>query len=220
MINLSRKEIIAKRIAQEFKDGMIVNLGVGIPTLIPAFVPRDIKIWLESENGILGMGSPPEKGKEDPLIVDAGRGYTTIAQGGSIFDSSMSFGIIRGGHVDLTVLGAFQVDQEGNLANWIIPGGRLAGVGGAMDLVTGAKKVIIATEHCSKDGRSKILKKCDLPLTGAGVVDMIVTELGVFEITSNGMELKEIAPGLTIDQVIAKTDADLYIQDNVTEMNI
>lgn len=215
-----KREIIAKRIAKEFKDGMIVNLGIGLPTLVPTFLSSDINIWIESENGILGLGPPPTAEQFDPLITDAGGTPVTIVTGGSTFDSNFSFGLIRGGHVDITVLGAFQVDEKGNLANWIVPGGRLAGMGGAMDLVTGAKKVIIATEHCSKDGKSKIKKECDLPLTGAGVVDMVVSELAVLQFTDKGLELKEVAPGVSVEEVIAKTEANLVISENVGVMEI
>lgn len=214
-----KRLLIAKRVAKEFKEGMLVNLGIGIPTMIPAFLPDNMNIWIESENGILGLGPPPEKEQLDPFITDAGAKPVTIVKGGSTFDSNFSFGLIRGGHIDITVLGAFQVDEKGNLANWVVPGGKLAGMGGAMDLVTGAKKVIIATEHCDKEGNAKIKRECDLPLTGAGVVDMVVSELGVFVFTDRGMELSEIAPGVSIEEVVAKTEAKLFIPENVSVMN-
>lgn len=217
---MNAREIIPQRIAMEFKDGMLVNLGVGIPTLIPSYLPEGVRVWLESENGIIGFGAPAKPGEEDKYFVDASKSFTTILPGGCVFDSSMSFGIIRGGHLDFTILGALQVDQEGDLANWIVPGGKLAGMGGAMDLVTGAKKVIVATEHCSKDGNPKILKKCTFPLTGIKVVDLIVTELAVMEVTDKGLLLKELAPGVTVEEVVSKTDADLIIPDFVPLMPI
>jgi len=220
MSALTPKEIIVKRVAQVFKNGELVNLGVGIPTLIPGFLPAGVEIWLESENGIIGGGPPAAPGEEDPFFVDAGKRFCTIKPGGCTFNTPTSFGIIRGGHLDYTVLGAFQVDQKGNLANWRVPGGKLAGMGGAMDLVAGAKKVIVATEHCSKDGTSKILKECTYPLTGLGVVDMIVTELALIEVTDKGLVLKETAPGVSVEEVVSKTDAELIIADDVKEMPI
>lgn len=212
--------MIAKRIAQEFKDGMLVNLGVGIPTRIPRFLPAGVMVWLESENGIIGFGPPARAGEEDRFFVDASKAFTTILPGGCVFDSALSFGLIRGGHLDYTILGALQVDEEGNLANWIVPGGRLAGMGGAMDLVTGARRVVVATEHCSKDGAAKIMKKCTFPLTGAKVVDVIVTELAFIEVTPGGLVLREVAPGVTVEEVVAKTDARLIIPDRVPVMPV
>ncbi len=212
--------MIAKRIAQEFKDGMLVNLGVGIPTRIPRFLPAGVTVWLESENGIIGFGPPARAGEEDRFFVDASKAFTTILPGGCVFDSALSFGLIRGGHLDYTILGALQVDEEGNLANWIVPGGRLAGMGGAMDLVTGARRVVVATEHCSKDGAAKIMKKCTFPLTGAKVVDVIVTELAFIEVTPGGLVLREVAPGVTVEEVVAKTDARLIIPDRVPVMPV
>jgi acetate CoA/acetoacetate CoA-transferase beta subunit len=214
------RDMIAKRIAQEFKDGMLVNLGVGIPTRIPRFLPAGVTVWLESENGIIGFGPPAKAGEEDRYFVDASKAFTTILPGGCVFDSALSFGLIRGGHLDYTILGALQVDEEGNLANWIVPGGRLAGMGGAMDLVTGAKKVVVATEHCSKDGASKIMRKCTFPLTGARVVDIIVTELAFIEVTAGGLQLREVAPGVTVEEVIARTDARLIVPDRVPVMPV
>ena len=219
-MGVNAKDIIPKRIALEFKDGMLINLGVGMPTRIPAFLPEGVKVWLESENGIIGFGQSAKPGAEDKLFVDASKSFATILPGGSVFNSAMSFGIIRGGHLDYTVLGALQVDESGNLANWIVPGGKLAGMGGAMDLVTGAKKVIVATEHCSKDGKSKILKKCTFPLTGLNCVDLIVTDLAVIEVTDKGLVLKEVAPGVTVDEVVSKTEANLFIPDYVPTMPI
>ncbi|GMG95541.1 3-oxoacid CoA-transferase subunit B [Tepidimicrobium xylanilyticum] len=213
------KEIIAKRVAKELKDGDIVNLGIGLPTLVANYIPEGVNILFQSENGFVGLGSAPKAGEEDPYIVNAGGQPVTILPGGAFFDSATSFGIIRGGHVDATVLGALQVDEEGNLANWMIPGKMVPGMGGAMDLVVGAKKVIIAMEHTVK-GNHKILKKCTLPLTAAKQVDMIVTEMGVMEIADNGIVLKEINPEFTVEQVQEATEAKLIIADDLKEMEV
>ena len=220
MAELASKEKIAKRIAKLFKDGDLVNLGVGIPTTVTDFLPEDVSVWLESENGIIGGGPAAAPGKEDLYFKDAADKYCTIRPGGCTFNSATSFGLIRGGHLDYTVLGAMQVDQKGNLANWMVPGGKLAGMGGAMDLVAGAKKVVIATEHCARDGSPKILKECTFPLTGESVVDIIVTELAYIEATDEGLLLKEIAPGVTVEEVIAKTSATLTIADDLKVMDI
>lgn len=216
----ARRELIAKRIAKEFKDGDIVNLGIGMPTLVGNFVPDDVEIILQSENGFVGLGPAPAPGEEDPDLTNAGGQPVTIKPGGAFFDSAMSFLIIRGGHVDATVLGALEVDEKGNLANWMIPGKMVPGMGGAMDLVTGAKKVIIAMEHTAKDGSPKILKECTLPLTGREVVDLIVTDMGVMEVTDKGIVLKEIAPGLTVEDVQKATEAQLIIDENLKEMEV
>ncbi|MCD6436339.1 MAG: CoA transferase subunit B [Clostridiales bacterium] len=208
------KSIIAKRVAKEFKDGNLVNLGIGLPTLVANYIPEDIEITLQSENGFVGIGPAPEEGKEDPNLVNAGAQPVTINSGAAFFDSSISFSIIRGGHLDFTVLGALQVDENGNLANWIIPGKKVPGMGGAMDLVTGAKKVIIATTHTAK-GTPKILKNCTLPLTAKGKVSMIVTEMAVLEVTPEGLVLKELGPDVTVEDVIAKTEATLIIPENI-----
>ncbi|CCQ94698.1 putative acyloate-acetoacetate CoA-transferase [[Clostridium] ultunense Esp] len=213
------KEIIAKRVAKELKDGDIVNLGIGLPTMVANYVPEDMNVLFQSENGFVGLGPAPAEGEEDEYIVNAGGQQVTILPGGAFFDSSISFGIIRGGHVDVTVLGALQVDEEGNLANWMIPGKMVPGMGGAMDLVVGAKKVIIAMEHTVK-GNHKILKKCNLPLTAAKEVDMIVTEMGVMEITDEGIVLKEINPEFTVDQVQEATEAKLIIAEDLVEMEV
>lgn len=217
---LNKKEFIAKRVSQMFKNGQLVNLGVGIPTIVPNFLPEDTKVWLEAENGIIGGGPPADKGQEDFYFKDAGDNYCTIKPGGCTFNSATSFGMIRGGHLDYTVLGAMQVDEEGNLANWLVPGGKMAGMGGAMDLVAGAKKVIVATEHCAKDGTPKILKKCSFPLTGKKVVDYIVTELAFIEATDQGLVLKEIAPGVKVEEIIEKTEARLIISPDLKVMDI
>lgn len=213
------REIIAKRVAKELKDGDVVNLGIGMPTLVANYIPDSIDITFQSENGFVGLGPAPEAGKEDKDLVNAGGQPVTIKKGGAFFDSAMSFTIIRGGHVDATVLGALQVDEEGNLANWMIPGKMVPGMGGAMDLVTGAKKVIIAMEHTAK-GRPKILKKCTLPLTAAGQVNLIVTEMAVIEVTDKGLVLKELGPEATVEDVIAATEAELIISEDLKVMNI
>ncbi|SHH43151.1 CoA transferase subunit B [Sporanaerobacter acetigenes] len=213
------KNFIAKRVAKELKDGDVVNLGIGLPTLVANYVPEGMDVTFQSENGFLGLGPAPEEGKEDKDIVNAGGQYVTIKEGGMFFDSATSFGIIRGGHVDATVLGALQVDQEGNLANWMIPGKMVPGMGGAMDLVVGAKKVIVAMEHTVK-GNPKILKKCTLPLTAAKEVDLIITEMGVMEVTDKGLVLVEINKEFTVDDVKAATEADLIISENLKEMEI
>lgn len=208
------RELIVKRVARELKDGNVVNLGIGLPTEVANHIPEGIEITLQSENGFIGLGPAPEEGKEDKDIVNAGAKPSTIVNGGAFFDSSMSFSIIRGGHVDVTVLGALQVDEKGNLANWMIPGKMVPGMGGAMDLVAGAKKVIIAMEHTAK-GNHKILKSCNLPLTAAGEVDLIVTDMGVIEVTKDGLVLREIAPDTTVEEVIAATEAQLTIDPNL-----
>lgn len=211
------KGFIAKRVAKELKDGDVVNLGIGLPTLIPNYLPQDIDITLQSENGFIGLGSTPNEDEINKYIVNAGGTPVTILEGGAFFDSSLSFGIIRGGHVDVTVLGALQVDEKGNLANWMIPGKLVPGMGGAMDLVVGAKKVIVAMEHTNK-GKQKILKECILPLTAKNQVDLIVTEMGVIEVTEKGLVLIEINEEFSIDEVQAATEAKLIISDNLIHM--
>ena len=211
------REVIARRCAKELKDGFVVNLGIGLPTLIPNYLPEGVKVVLQSENGLLGLGPTPEEGKENKYLVNAGGGYISVVPGGSIFDISISFGIIRGGHVDVTILGAMQVDEQGNLANWILPGGKTIGMGGAMDLLVGAKEVILAMEHTAK-GKPKILKRCTLPLTAPHEVDMIVTEMGVMKITPDGIVLSEINPEFTVDQVQQNTEATLIIPSDIKPM--
>ena len=204
------REIIAKRVAKEFKDGDVVNLGIGLPTEVAGYIPSDVHVMLESENGIIGMGGAPAE--PDPRITNAGGGPASLIEGGAFFDSFTSFSIIRGGHVDATVLGALQVDEKGNLANWMVPGKMVPGMGGAMDLVVGAKKVIVAMEHTAK-GSIKILKQCTLPLTAAAQVNLIVTEKGVMEVTKEGLLLTEISPYSSIEDIQMSTEATLIISD-------
>jgi len=211
------REVIAKRAAMELKDGDVVNLGIGLPTLIPNYLPEDVHVTLQSENGLLGMGPAPAEGEEDVNLVNAGGGYITALPGAVSFDSATSFVIIRGGHVDLTFLGALQVDEKGNLANWMIPGKLTPGMGGAMDLLIGAKKVVLTMEHTAK-GTPKILKECTLPLTAAGQVNMIITEMGVMEITPEGIVLKEINPEFSVEQIQEVTEAKLIIHKNLKSM--
>ena len=211
------REVIAKRAAMELKDGDVVNLGIGLPTLIPNYLSKDVHVVLQSENGVLGLGPQPAEGEEDPELIGAGGGYITLTPGASSFDSATSFGIIRGGHVDATILGALQVDEKGDLANWIIPGKLVPGMGGAMDLLVGARRVILAMEHTAK-GKPKIMKKCTLPLTAAGQVNLIITEMGVIEVTPKGLVLKEIHPEFTVEQVQAATEATLIISDDLKPM--
>ncbi len=212
---LDKRAMIGARIAKEFKDGDYVNLGIGLPTEAANHIPEGISVIFQSENGLLGAGPKPPEGQEDKDMINAGGGYITCIPGASFFDSATSFAIIRGGHIDATVLGALQVDQEGNLANWLIPGKMVPGMGGAMDLVTGAKKVIVAMEHCDKYGNSKILKKCTLPLTAKGKVNLIITDMAVIEVCPEGLYLREIAEGLTIEDVVQATEAELIIPERV-----
>ncbi|WP_017414054.1 3-oxoacid CoA-transferase subunit B [Clostridium tunisiense] len=213
------REVIAKRVAKELKDGDVVNLGIGLPTLVANYIPEGIDVTLQSENGFVGIGPAPAAGEEDKDLVNAGGLHVTVLPGAAFFDSSVSFGIIRGGHVDATVLGALEVDQEGNLANWMIPGKKVPGMGGAMDLVVGAKKVIVAMEHTAK-GAPKILKKCTLPLTAAHQVNLIVTEMAVMEVTPEGLVLRELGPESTIEDVKNATLADLIIPENIGRMEV
>jgi len=216
---MNEKERIAKRVAKELKPGNIVNLGIGLPTLVSNFVSKDAQIFFQGENGILGIASEIPEEISNSNLINAGGKYVDIIPGAMTFDSAFSFALIRGGHVDVTVLGAFQVDQEGHLANWIVPGKVIAGMGGAMDLVTGAKKVIIAMTHTSK-GTPKIIKKCSLPLTSIRRVDLIVTEFSVIEPTDNGLLLKEISPDITLEKLKEITDAELIVPNNLKLMEL
>lgn len=214
------KNQIAKRIAREVKDGFYVNLGIGIPTLVANYVRTDISVEFQSENGVLGMGPFPYEGEEDADIINAGKQTITTLPGASFFDSAFSFGMIRAQKVDLTILGAMEVSENGDIANWKIPGKMVKGMGGAMDLVASAENIIVAMMHVNKAGESKILKRCTLPLTGVGCVKKVVTELAVMEITPNGFKLLERAPGVTVDHIIASTEAELIIEGDIPEMTI
>ena len=211
--------IIAKRIAQELRSGMLVNLGIGIPTLVANYVPADVRVFFQSENGLIGTGAPPEEGMAHPTLTDAGGRPVTALPGACTFDSAMSFGLIRGGHVDMTVLGGLQVDQQGLLANWMIPGKMVPGMGGAMDLVTGAKRVVIAMQHRAK-GKSKIMRQCTLPLTSACPVDLVVTEMAVISFPDGQATLTETAPGVTVGEVIEATEAELIVSPDVKQMQV
>jgi acetate CoA/acetoacetate CoA-transferase beta subunit len=213
------QEIIARRVAQELRDGMLVNLGIGMPTMVANFLPENLTVFLQSENGLIGLDQRPPEGMEDEDLTDAGGGYVTAIPGAARIDSNMSFGLIRGGHLDMTVLGGLQVDSKGLLANWMIPGKMVPGMGGAMDLVTGAKKVVVAMVHTAK-GMHKIIPKCEWPLTSARPVDMIVTEMAVIINTPEGLVLTETGPGVSVEDVIAATGTPLIIANDVKKMNI
>ena len=212
------KEQIAQRISKEVKDGYYVNLGIGIPTLVANYVPQDISVEFQSENGVLGMGPFPFEGEEDPDLINAGKQTITTLPGASFFDSAFSFGMIRSKKVDLTILGAMEVSEKGDIANWKIPGKMVKGMGGAMDLVASAENIIVAMMHVNKAGESKILKKCTLPLTGVGCVKKVVTEMAVLEVTPNGFKLLERAPGVSVEDIVKSTEADLIIDGEIPEM--
>lgn len=214
-VGMAIRELMAKRAAMEIKNGNIVNVGIGIPTLVPDYLPDEVNIFLHSENGLLGIGQKPKSGEEDPNLINAGGFPCSAIKGASYFDSADSFAIIRSGKLDITILGALEVDEEGNLANWIVPGKRVPGMGGGMDLAEKAKKVVALTSHTNKNNQSKIRKQCTLPLTAHGCVNLIITDLGVMEITSNGMVLREIFEGVTVEEVLEKTEATLIVDKDL-----
>lgn len=216
---MNAQTLIARRVAHEIRPGNLVNLGIGIPTLVANYVPQGMRVFFQSENGLIGTGPIPEQGMADPLLTDAGGRPISALPGAATFDSAMSFGLIRGGHVDVTVLGGLQVDRDGHLANWMIPGKMVPGMGGAMDLVTGAKRVIVAMQHAAK-GKSKIVARCNLPLTSARPIDMVVTDMAVIAFPGGKATLVETAPGLTIAEVLAVTEAELAVPDTVPEMRL
>ncbi|MGB0659403.1 MAG: 3-oxoacid CoA-transferase subunit B [Mangrovicoccus sp.] len=216
---MSAKEVIARRVALEVKPNTLVNLGIGLPSMVANYLPKDVHVFFQAENGVIGLGARPPEGFEDPDLTDAGGGFVTAVPGAASIDSAMSFGLIRGGHLDMTVLGGLQVDERGYLANWMVPGKMVPGMGGAMDLVAGAKKVIVSMVHTQK-GKAKIVPECTLPLTAMRRISLIVTEMAVIEPTEEGLVLKEVAPGVSVDDVVAATEAKLILKDTPQEMQL
>ncbi|SFD16933.1 3-oxoacid CoA-transferase subunit B [Tropicimonas isoalkanivorans] len=216
---MNAKEIIARRVALDVRDGMLVNLGIGLPSLVANYLPDDVDVFFQAENGVIGLGARPPEGMEDPDLTDAGGGFVTAVPGAASIDSAMSFGLIRGGHLDMTVLGGLQVDARGYLANWMVPGKMVPGMGGAMDLVAGARKVVVSMVHTAK-GEPKILPECTLPLTATRRVSLIVTEMAVIEPTDDGLVLREVGPGVSVEDVRAATAAELHIVGDVPEMRL
>jgi 3-oxoacid CoA-transferase subunit B len=214
------REQLAMRAAQELRDGQYVNLGIGIPTLVANYIPAGVEVVLQSENGLLGVGPFPYEKEEDPDLINAGKQTISLMPGSSIFDSAESFGMIRGGHINLAILGAMEVSQDGDIANWMIPGKMVKGMGGAMDLVAGAQRIVVVMDHCAKDGESKVKRACSLPLTGVRVVNRIITDIAVIDVTPKGLELIERAPGISVEHIVKRTEADLIVKADVPEIKI